>query len=75
MDHVTVNQESLAYARVCVEIDAAMEIPKFIDVEALDGNVTQIFVRIPWMPMKCSSCKIFVYSDKTCSSKGNHVQK
>ena len=42
MDRITPNQQRLAYAKVCIEVEASMEIPKFIEVELgwiLCGNI------------------------------------
>lgn len=70
MDRVTANLKRLAYARVRVEIDAAVKIPKFIEVEVPEGHVIKVFVNDYWMPMKCSMCMIIGHSDKFCSSNG-----
>ncbi|XWS36019.1 hypothetical protein CRYUN_Cryun20dG0046200 [Craigia yunnanensis] len=48
-DRITASQKRLAFARVCVEIDASVEIPKSIEVEMRDGNIVQEKV---WMPKK-----------------------
>ncbi|XVF66526.1 hypothetical protein PTKIN_Ptkin10aG0043500 [Pterospermum kingtungense] len=42
MDRVTANQQRLAYAKICVEVDALKEIPKVINVELREGRVIQI---------------------------------
>ncbi|XVE49273.1 hypothetical protein DITRI_Ditri01bG0069800 [Diplodiscus trichospermus] len=46
MDRFTASQQRLAFAKVCVEIDAKMEIPKMIDVALRDGTIDQIYVDI-----------------------------
>ena len=58
MDRITVKQQRLAFAKVCVEVDAGMEIPRFLEVELRNGSIVQVQVDIPWMPIKCSQCKI-----------------
>ncbi|XVE73548.1 hypothetical protein DITRI_Ditri11bG0127300 [Diplodiscus trichospermus] len=54
MDRFTAGQQRLAFAKVCIEIDAKVVIPKIIDVILRDGTIGQIYVDIPWMPLKCS---------------------
>ena len=61
MDNITANQQQLAYAKACVEIEATLEIPCSIEVELKYG--------IPWLPAKCSHCCIFGYRDKTCPKR------
>ena len=69
MDRFTASQQRLAFARVCVEVDASVEVPRSIEVEMKNGHRVHVNVSIPWMPAKCSHCKIFGHSDKDCSSK------
>ena len=54
MDRILVNQKCFTYAKVCVEIEATMEIPYFIKVELRDGTFVSITIDIPRLPMKCS---------------------
>ena len=56
-------------ARVCVEVEASMDIPKSIEVELRDGKSVTVHVEIPWMPAKCSKCEIFGHGDKTCAQR------
>ena len=69
MDRFTTSQQRLAFAKVCVEIDAAVEMPRSIKVEMKNGHRVSVSVTIPWMLVKCSHCQIFGHSDKDCSSK------
>ena len=69
MDRISANQQRLAFAKVCVEVEAAMEIPRFIEVELRDGSLVQVQVDILWMHIKCSQCKIFGHEDKICPRK------
>ncbi|XVE78459.1 hypothetical protein DITRI_Ditri13aG0147100 [Diplodiscus trichospermus] len=48
MDRYTANQQRLAYAKVCIEIDARMKIPRMIDLTLRDGSIAQIQLEIPW---------------------------
>ncbi|XVE90995.1 hypothetical protein DITRI_Ditri20bG0120300 [Diplodiscus trichospermus] len=47
MDRFTASQQGLAYAKVCIEIDTKLEIPKEIVVELHDGTFADIQVEIP----------------------------
>ena len=52
IDRITANQQRLAFAKVCVEVEAAIEIPRFIEVELRDGSLVQVQVDILWMPVQ-----------------------
>ena len=69
MDRITASQQRLAFAKVCVEVEAAKDIPKIIEVERRNGSIIPVGVEIPWMPMKCSTCCIFGHCDKECPRK------
>ena len=71
MDRITANQQRLAFAKICVEVDASMEIPKFIEVKRRNGSMITIFVDVPWWPSKCSHCRIFGHVDRSCPKKAN----
>ncbi|XP_039044398.1 uncharacterized protein LOC120183865 [Hibiscus syriacus] len=64
MDFVTAGKSHLEYAKLCVEIGANDVIPNFVEVELKDGNKASIVVEVPWMPVRCKTCKIFGHSDK-----------
>lgn len=49
-DKFTTNQEKLSFARVCVEVDIDMEIPKDIKVLLKDENIVHVFTDVAWMP-------------------------
>ncbi|XVF38751.1 hypothetical protein REPUB_Repub20aG0128700 [Reevesia pubescens] len=69
MDKVTTSHQRLAYARVCVEVDAGKEIPKLIKVKLKNGDFTYVSVEIPWLPSTCTRCKTFGYLDANCPCK------
>ena len=69
MHKFTASQQRLAFARVCVEMDAAVEVPKSIEVEMKNDHKVSVSVTIPWMPIKCSYCHIFGHNGKDCSNK------
>ena len=50
MDRITANQQHLTFAKICVEVDASVEIPKFIEVRMRNGAMVNIFVEVPWWP-------------------------
>ncbi|XP_022728830.1 uncharacterized protein LOC111284435 [Durio zibethinus] len=69
MDTIIAKQQRSAYAKICVEMRAALEVPRTIDVELRDGSLVSVKMEIPWMPQKCSHCCIFGHSYKTYPSK------
>ena len=69
MDSITANQQRLAYAKVCVEVEASMEIPSSIEVELRDGASISVRVEVPWIPAKCSRCGIFGHGEKVSPRK------
>ena len=69
MDSFIAKQQRLAYAKVCVEVEATMDIPSTIKVELRNGKSVTVYVEVPWMPVKCSQCSIFGHGDKTCPRK------
>ncbi|XVF65878.1 hypothetical protein PTKIN_Ptkin09bG0286400 [Pterospermum kingtungense] len=74
MDKFTANQERLAFAKVCVLIDASKEIPAEIGVK-LRGVRVQVRVEVPWIPLKCSNCVQFGHSTKTCINQSKVSDK
>ena len=69
MDRFTANQQRLAFAKVCIEVEASRDIPRSIEVQLKDGSIGLVHVEIPWMPTKCVQCGIFGHGDKTCPKK------
>ncbi|KAK8628586.1 hypothetical protein V6N13_009173 [Hibiscus sabdariffa] len=53
MDSVTTSKERLGFVKVCVEIEAEVQIPKTVDVVRRDDSIVTIRVIIPWMPPYC----------------------
>ena len=54
MDCITTNQQRVAYAKVCIEIEVGLDVPRSIKVELKDGSVVSVYVEVPCMPAKCS---------------------
>ena len=69
MDRITTKQQRLAFAKICVEVDANVEIPRFIEVKMQNGSIIAIKMEVPWRLQKCSQCKIFGHMDKNCLVK------
>ena len=59
----------MAFAKICVEVEATKEIPHSIEVEMKDGSLVTVTVEVPWAPQRCSYCSIFGHTDKFCSRK------
>ncbi|XVE61820.1 hypothetical protein DITRI_Ditri06bG0069900 [Diplodiscus trichospermus] len=75
MDRVTAYHLILAYAKLCVEVDVVVEIPRFIDVQIKDGSYVSIAVEVPWHPQKCSQCSRFGHTNKVCPKKVSETKK
>ena len=69
MDSIIAKQQRLADAKVCVEVEAAMDILSSIEIELRDGKLVMVHVEILWIPARCSQCGIFGYGDKYCPKK------
>ena len=50
MDKIIASQQRLAFAKICVEVEATKEIPRSIEVEMKDGSLVTIIVKVPWTP-------------------------
>ncbi|XVF39908.1 hypothetical protein PTKIN_Ptkin01aG0070700 [Pterospermum kingtungense] len=61
--------QRLAYAKVCIELDAAKEIPKLVMVKMKDESLISVRVEVPWFPAKCTHCLLFGHEDKACPKK------
>ena len=53
MDQIITNQQKVAYAKVCIEIKAGLDVPRNIKEELRDGSVVLVNVEVPWMPAMC----------------------
>ncbi|XVF69093.1 hypothetical protein PTKIN_Ptkin11bG0052800 [Pterospermum kingtungense] len=76
MDSITAERKKLAYAKVCVEIEVASKIPKYITIVLGKDCKTSVVVETLWLPAKCAQCCVFGHSDRTCLNKkiGENVQ-
>ncbi|MBA0548114.1 hypothetical protein Golob_019232, partial [Gossypium lobatum] len=50
-------------------IASALGTTLFITVELSDGSLAFIVVKVPWLPLMCSSCCFFGHSIKNCLTK------
>ncbi|GAV90240.1 DUF4283 domain-containing protein/zf-CCHC_4 domain-containing protein [Cephalotus follicularis] len=66
MDVPTTNRQSLAYARICVDMSASSPFPISILLDLDEGSTTVVGVEYPWKPQACSLCKVFDHTNKTC---------
>ncbi|KAF7134775.1 hypothetical protein RHSIM_Rhsim08G0120800 [Rhododendron simsii] len=68
LDDFTQNHSRLTFARVCIEVEAAKEIPKSFVVSILGyGEPYEIRVEVPWKPQACNICKIFGHTTNACT--------
>ena len=74
MDRFTASQQRLAFAKVCIKVESAKEIPHTMEVQLRDGSLVSIHVEVPWKPMRCLQCNIFGHGDKTCPRKVQTVK-
>ncbi|KAJ6346531.1 hypothetical protein OIU78_009042 [Salix suchowensis] len=66
-DEHTHNCTRLDYARVCVEVDAALPYVHKFEIECtLSAAPISIEVEFEWKPQRCEKCKVFGHS---CTSK------
>ncbi|XVE89384.1 hypothetical protein DITRI_Ditri19aG0197400 [Diplodiscus trichospermus] len=75
MDQITANQQRLAFAKVCVQVEANAVIPSSIEVKMNNGSMVTVKVITPWLPQRCSSCNIFGHSNKNCNKKVVQAEK
>ncbi|GMI90200.1 hypothetical protein HRI_002689300 [Hibiscus trionum] len=79
MDSITVSRQRVAFAKVCVELEAGANIPRLINVKLGDGSLASIVVEVRWLPPSCGHCIVFGHSGKNCTqnvaAKKNRVPK
>jgi hypothetical protein len=68
MDQATAKGERLAYARCFIEINAAVKLPKTVQVEVSKGEYVDIPVEFEWVPPICSKCKSFGHNEVQCTT-------
>ncbi|XVF56471.1 hypothetical protein PTKIN_Ptkin06aG0123700 [Pterospermum kingtungense] len=69
MDRITATREKVAYAKVCVEVDVNIPIPRSLRVVLGGGVRVKVSMETLWLPLKCSKCCVFSHSDRNCPKK------
>ena len=52
-----------------MEIEAALDISRFIDFELQDDTLVSVSVDVLWLPPKCLHWGVFGHNDKACAHK------
>ena len=66
LDTLTENHSRLSFARICIEVDVNYAFPKSALLNLGNGKYSTIRIEYPWVPQKCSHCKIFGHSQLRC---------
>lgn len=53
------------FARICVEVDASIELMREVEIRDSEGQVFSVLVDYNWEPDCCSMCKCFGHSNST----------
>jgi len=67
VDSIIEEQLRLGFARVLVEVDVESTFPKEVEVIGFSGDVINVGVEYPWLPIKCKKCNTFGHATHTCS--------
>ncbi|XP_026384718.1 uncharacterized protein LOC113280286 [Papaver somniferum] len=71
-DAPTAMKTRMAFARVCVEIDANCTFPTKLPFQ-IDDKKYEVRAEYPWKPTSCCHCKSFGHSNDKCAA--NQVRK
>ncbi|KAK1292578.1 hypothetical protein QJS10_CPB17g00529 [Acorus calamus] len=69
MDTPTAARSRIAFARVCVEIEAGEELPDEVFVQIRNGDREAIRVTYDWKPEACKFCNTFGHNEALCCKK------
>ena len=69
LDTLTANHSRLSYARICVEVDVNCTFPKSALLDLGNGKYSTLRIEYPWVPQKCTHCKIFGHSQVKCQGR------
>lgn len=75
LDKRTEGSEYLAYARVCVEIEADRELLESLLVRIGPGQSIVVRFEYEWKPFLCTHCACFGYSTVKCKMRPQQKQK
>ena len=56
----------MSYARVLIEIGAAKEVEKYIEVDLPSGEKYHQAIYYEYLPKFCSNCRVMGHSSNTC---------
>ena len=65
MDEATATGSRVDYARVCTEIEASFQFPRYTHSE-VDGIQEEIAVHYDWEPKPCTACASFGHEHGSC---------
>ncbi|XP_022769140.1 uncharacterized protein LOC111312792 [Durio zibethinus] len=66
MDKGKTKQTQIKMAEVYVEIGYNDELPYEVEVDMGNGNIAAVCVANPWIPQKCTQCKMFGHTIQSC---------
>ncbi|KAK1281888.1 hypothetical protein QJS10_CPB22g00697 [Acorus calamus] len=73
LDTPTALRTRSAYARVCIEVEAGVELPDEVFVEIRNGDREAIKVTYDWKPHACSHCHTFGHEESLCCKKPRFI--
>jgi hypothetical protein len=68
-DLVTEEQMRLGFAKVLVEVNVDSEFPREIELDVDKEKQVVVAVEYPWVPDKCTNCKVFGHLSYACDKK------
>ena len=68
MDQLTARGSRVAFARICVEIEATSKLPTYFQIRH-DDEAVLIRVEYQGLPSRCQHCQIFGHSTQKCVSQ------
>ncbi|KAF9620086.1 hypothetical protein IFM89_010736 [Coptis chinensis] len=72
MDEATAARKRLLYARVCVLVEIASELPESYDMNMGGDDIRKISVEYGWIPKLYDHCKRFGHKIDGCLRRGNN---
>ena len=69
LDSLTENHYRLSFARICIEVDVNCTFPNSALLDLGNGKYSTIRIEYPWVPQKCTHCKIFGHSHMKCQNE------
>ncbi|KAF9618797.1 hypothetical protein IFM89_002665 [Coptis chinensis] len=72
MDEATATRKRLLYARVCILVEIASELPESFDINMGGEDIRKITVEYGWIPKLCDHCKRLGHKIDGCLRRGNN---